>query len=257
MKLKRLRWLPAAALLTHCLLPPPARAAVVLTGTSYTETFDNLGAGLPSGWSVRTGATATSAGSAQAFSTAEVTWALNTGGFRNVASADGLSEFALDSQQHASADRALGVRQGGTFGGDPGAAFAVTLQNTAGLENFQLSLKAQLLDLEARSTTWSVQYQVGSGSFVTLGTWNDPGAFGSTTLTYNLGSALNDRSEQITFRIAALTASTGSGSRDTFAIDDFTLTYSEVTPVPEPIHFALLSALGLLVLCVCKSRRRA
>jgi hypothetical protein len=241
MKLKRLRWLPAAALLTHCLLPPPARAAVVLTGTSYTETFDNLGAGLPSGWSVRTGATATSAGSAQAFSTAEVTWALNTGGFRNVASADGLSEFALDSQQHASADRALGVR----------------LQNTAGLENFQLSLKAQLLDLEARSTTWSVQYQVGSGSFVTLGTWNDPGAFGSTTLTYNLGSALNDRSEQITFRIAALTASTGSGSRDTFAIDDFTLTYSEVTPVPEPIHFALLSALGLLVLCVCKSRRRA
>jgi hypothetical protein len=138
----------------------------------------------------------------------------------------------------------LGIRQIATFG-DPGASFVLTINNTAGFESFTLGFKAQMLSVQTRSTTWTIQYQIGAGSFVTLDTYTDPGTFGSTSKDYDLGSAWDNLSDSVTFRVVALGASSGSGSRDTFAIDDFTLNFSAV---PEAWHYGLSSALGLLAI---------
>jgi hypothetical protein len=101
-----------------------------------------------------------------------------------------------------------------------------------------------MLSVQDRSTVWSVQYGIGASpsSFTTLATFSDPGIFGSTTLTIpgaTLGAAL-DNQAQAWFRVVALAASTGSGSRDSFAIDNFA-----ITAVPEPTT-ALLGAFGIL-----------
>lgn len=56
-------------------------------GTSYTQNFDAIGSGLPTGWTVRTGAGASSRGTSSSLNTAAVSWANNTGEFRNSAAA--------------------------------------------------------------------------------------------------------------------------------------------------------------------------
>ncbi|MGI8635960.1 MAG: hypothetical protein ACR2KZ_11215, partial [Segetibacter sp.] len=58
-----------------------ASSQVILSGTSYLETFDNIGTALPSGWTVRTGATATSVGTLTALTTAKTAWSSTTGAF--------------------------------------------------------------------------------------------------------------------------------------------------------------------------------
>jgi hypothetical protein len=229
-----------------------SRAALLSAG-GYLQTFDGIEAALPDGWSARTGATALSLGTAQAWSGAKVSWSDTGGAFKNVASADGLTEFSTTAQT-SSTDRAFGVRQIGTSGFDPGAAFVFTIDNTTGYGSFVVSFKAQMLSVQARSTTWNVQYQIGSGAFTTLGSYTDPSAWGSTLMNFNVGSAWNDLNQSVTIRIVALTASTGSGTRDTFAIDDFSLSYSAV---PEPAHGGVLSACGLIcVVALDKLRRR-
>jgi len=120
------------------------------------------------------------------------------------------------------------------------------LQNTEGYQDFTLSLKAQMLSVQTRSTVWTFDYRVGnSGSFTTLGTYSDPGVFGTTTFTFTPSqlSAWNDQSSPIWFRVVALTGTSGSGNRDTFGIDDFSLNYS---PVPEPGEWGAYAAVGLL-----------
>ena len=227
-----------------------SRAVLTLSGTSYVETFDNIGSGLPTGWSVNTGASASSVGSAATFDTAQKTWGDTGGSFKNVASLEGLASISSKAEQDKSTDRALGIRQTGSFG-DPGAAFELNIQNTAGLHDFSLSVSLQMLyeSFQGRSTTWTMDYRVGdSGDFTSLGTYTDPGTFGSTTFTAN-STELNswdNQSQDIWFRVVALSASTGSGSRDTFAIDDFSLTYSAA---PEPREWGLISGAGLLALC--------
>jgi hypothetical protein len=247
--------LPLAIGIVVLLAAGHSQAAVTLGGTSYTETFDGIGSGLPNGWTVRTGATAVSLGAEAASSSTAISWDTTTGNFRNCASADGMTGAESSAVQSGHLDRTLAIRQTGSFG-DPGAAFVLQLANTTGFESFNLSLKAQMLSVQDRSTTWTFDYRIGdSGNFTTLGTYGDPGAFGSTTVSFDSSqlSAWNDQDSSIVFRIAALSGSTGSSSRDTFGIDDFALTFSAV---PEPAEWGLISAAGLLVVGGFHSWRR-
>lgn len=208
------------------LLSLTAFSQVTLTGSSYTQNFDGIGSGLPTGWTVRTGATSISRGTAQTFTNTATSWSDSGGRFKNLASANSLASSASNTDQSNSTDRALGVRQSGTFG-DPGASFELEISNTTGKTNFSLALRHQMLSVQGRSTIWSVQYSTNGGTnWTLLDTYNDPSSFGSTSVGYSFGSALDNINSTVLIRVVALTASTGSGSRDTYGIDDFSLTWS-------------------------------
>lgn len=114
-------------------------------GTSpYTQNFDAIGTGLPTGWTVRTSATATTLGTSQPLTTTKTDWTNTAGAFKNFASADGLTSASNSAAQSASTDRSLGIRQ--TSFGDPGAAFVLQLANTTGKSSFSLSFKLQSLN---------------------------------------------------------------------------------------------------------------
>jgi predicted extracellular nuclease len=210
----------------------PSTAAPAVPATTmipYVETFDGIGSGLPSGWTVNTGATATSLGTPASFSTTPIDWANTSGAFKNFASANnaGFNASTPAATQNSAPDRALGIRQTGGFG-DPGAAFTYQ-RNTTGETITAISFDAQMLSVQTRSTTWTLQYGVGANptSFVTLATYTDPGTWGNTNISVTLSptqSAEVSNQPSVFFRIVALSASTGSGSRDSFGIDNFTLT---------------------------------
>jgi hypothetical protein len=214
-----------------------AHAQFTLTGTVYTQNFDGIGLGLPSGWDVRTAAGVTSLGTIATFNTTTTTWGTGTGQFANMASSDGLTSAASTAQQNASTDRVIGVRQVAAGNFDPGAA--IDFNFNASLANFSgagtaVSLSLQMLSVQGRSTTWSIQYGLGNSpsSWTTISTWSDPGVFGSTgfTFTGTQLSALSGQSDAW-IRVVALTASAGSNNRDSIGLDDFTLNFSAV---PEP-----------------------
>lgn len=216
------------------LLLQDAFSQVTLTGTSYSENFDGVGTSLPNGWTVRTGATSTVLGTVASFTTAQTAWNSATGTFRNSASWDGLTSSTTSTNQNASADRVVCVRQTGAFG-DPGAAFVFQLNNTTGLTNFALSFKLQGLDgtgTNTRVTTWTIDYGIGTSptSFTTLTTGTiTASSFTNTTINATL-NALANNPNPIWIRIVALSVTTGAGSRATTGIDDFSLTYAPVTP---------------------------
>ncbi|GEO10415.1 T9SS-dependent choice-of-anchor J family protein [Segetibacter aerophilus] len=211
-----------------------ANSQVNLSGTSYVETFDNIGTALPTGWSVRTGATSSALGTAVALTTAKTVWSNTTGAFKNFASADGLTTASTAADQNASTDRALGVRQTGAFG-DPGAAFVLQLANTNGITGLSLTFKLQSLDAtSARSVNWVVDYGVGAApaSFTAVATQptvltTGNSTFSNNTVTVNFGSALDNKSDNVWIRIVTLAPSTGAGNRPTTGIDDFQLNYSQ------------------------------
>ncbi|MFN4197867.1 MAG: T9SS type A sorting domain-containing protein [Flavobacterium sp.] len=201
-------------------------------GTSYVENFNGIGSGLPTGWTARTDATNSNRGNGVTFATATNSWGDTGGAFKNLAASDGLASGSSVAVQAASSNRAFGVRQSGSFG-DPGAAFELELANTIGRTAFNLQIRHEMLSVQTRSTTWSVQYSINSGSsWSTIGTYTDPGTFGSTLANYTFGTALDDLSTQVLIRVVALSSSTGTGSRDTYAIDDFVLSWASAsTPV--------------------------
>jgi len=206
---------------------------ITVRAAGTLETFNSLSSGLPSGWTVRTGATASSLGTTATLVTAATDWSSTSGNFRNVASfGSGLAATASIADQAAATDRALGVRQTGSFG-DPGAAFVYQF-STAGQTPQGLSVDLQMLSVQARSTTWTIQIAAGASptSWTTLGTFSDPGTFGSTTVSYD-AAALASIADQSTawFRVAAFGASTGSGSRDTLALDNFSINYGGANAV--------------------------
>lgn len=203
----------------------PLSAQVALTPGTYTETFDALGAGLPAGWTLHTGASASSAGTAVATAPATASWGDTSGAFKNFAAADsGLTSAATVAQQGAATDRALGLRQTGGFG-DPGASFALHF-STLGQQVTAVSFSAQMLSVQARSAVWSVQYGIGTApeSWTTLTTFTDPAAFGATPISLGGFGAALDNQPNAWLRVVALGASTGAGSRDSFAVDDFSIT---------------------------------
>ncbi|MBL7710851.1 MAG: hypothetical protein JNL13_00230, partial [Chitinophagaceae bacterium] len=137
-----------------------------LSGTVYRQDFDSLQAGLPEGWETDTNAKAASLGGAAMLNgtpSSSTRWNNAGGGFKNVASANGFAGYkaATADLQLAATDRALGVRQTGSFG-DPGAAFTFLIDHTFRLRDFELNFKLQTLDSNSgRSTEWLVQYAIG------------------------------------------------------------------------------------------------
>lgn len=231
-------------------------AIYTLTDDPYQQTFDSLGtasgaAALPLGWDVRTGATATSLGT-PALSVAKQTWGDNTKGFLNVAAATGLSSTASPTLQNNSLNRSLGMRQAGDFG-DPGASFAFQFSSlghtlTAG------SVDMVLLSSQGRSTTWLLQYGLGESpsSFTTIATWADPGVFGTTTLSFDAASLAGmSNQSRVWFRAATLAPTTGSASRDTVGIDNFTLIH-----LPEPSALGLAAVACVVVLLASRPTMR-
>jgi hypothetical protein len=225
-----------------------AQAQVTLGSTPYTENFDNLASGLPTGFSVYTGATATAVGTAATLTTAATPWNNTSGAFKNFASATGLTATASTADQAAATNRALGVRPTGTFG-DPGAAFVFQAANTTGKTDFQLSFLLQSLDNSVgRSVTWTVDYAIGATPTaftpVASGTGTTSPTFGSTPITVSFGTALDNATGPVWIRVVALAASTGSGSRPTSAIDDFSLSWQgnpnapTLTTAPTSLNFS-------------------
>lgn len=218
-------------------------AQVTLSGTNYFQNFNSIGTGLPNGWSLRTNATAASLGNSATFLTSPATWSESTFGFKNLASTlsnNGTNFNGSESlaTQNGVTNRSLAIRQiSGGGGGDPGAAFAVQLQDSFGWGNFQLTVDLNMLSVQTRSTVWTVDYGLGANpsSFVSVGTYLDPGAFGPTPRTFSFGTALDNQSQPIWIRIVALATSTGSGSRDSFGIDNFSLSYTSFTGTPPTI----------------------
>jgi hypothetical protein len=206
----------------------------VSSGT-YSESFDAVGTGLPNGWTVRTGATASVLGTAQqTFATAANTWSNTTGGFKNLASADGLTSSSSATVQNGSTDRVVALRPTGSIG-DPGGAFVLQLANTTGLSNIQIGFKIQSLDItSARTMNWIVDYGIGATptafTQISSGTYSTGGSsFSNNTITITNAIPAGNASN-IWIRIVALTTSTGSGNRPTVGIDDFTLTASTNIP---------------------------
>ncbi|WP_223652038.1 T9SS-dependent choice-of-anchor J family protein [Hymenobacter psoromatis] len=227
-----------------------AHAQATLGISPYVETFDNLASGLPAGFSVYTAATATSLGTAptaaQLFLTPSATTAWNsvTGGFKNYASATGLNQNADVATQTAAPNRALGVRQTGSFGDgtNVGPAFVFQLANTTGKTDFALSFKLQSLDstimtatATGRTTVWRVDYGLGATptAFTQVGSTATTGpVFSNATLTASFGGALDNLAGPVWIRIVAPAGTTGSGSRPSSAIDDFSLSWNANANAP-------------------------
>ncbi|HXF10355.1 MAG TPA: hypothetical protein VN625_06185 [Desulfuromonadaceae bacterium] len=228
----------ATVVLIAVLFPLAAPAQLVLAGTNYFQNFNAPGAGLPTGWTVRTNATAIRLGDvATNLNATAKTWGDTTGEFgfcASIVSNSGTNFIGTESTiiQAACTNRALAVRQTSGFG-DPGAAFVLQISNTIGVSNLTFSADLEIVKSNNYSTTWSVQYAVGSApqSFTTLGTFSDPGAFGATRRSYVLGPDTANQPSNLWIRIAALTAASGSGSRDTFALDNVSLSWTTNQPV--------------------------
>lgn len=246
---------PIIAYVTGSLLAVQAFAQVTLTGTSYVENFNGIGDGVPVGWSVRTGANSSTLGSTATLTTALTSWGTTTGNFRNVASTTGLTSSSSVANQEASSNRAMGVRQTGSFG-DPGAAFIFNF-NSTGMTLSSISLDALMLSVQANSTTWTIDYGIGASpsSFTSLGSYSDPGVWGTTPISIT-GSSLAGLSNQsnVWIRFVALTATTAGGTRDTVAIDNFTINYSAI---PEPSTYAALAGVLALGGVMWHRRRKA
>ncbi len=231
--------LPILLLFYFILLGKTLFAQVTLGTSPFVQNFDGIASGLPAGFTVRTGATATALGTAATLTTAATVWSNTTGAFKNVASADGLTSTASTTDQNTSADRSLALRQTGTLG-DPGGAFVLQLANTNSRTGFSLSFKLQSLDASSpRVATWTVDYGFGTAPTAftqatatgTLITGNS--TFSNNTITVNFNSALDNQNQNVWIRIVTLNATTGSGNRPTSAIDDFSLMWTD-TPVGTP-----------------------
>ncbi len=229
------------------------KAQLVLTGTNYTQNFDNIGTALPSEWACYKSATSSSLGTLDTYSgspafgayydTTNCAADVFGHGFKNCASATASSSTSSCTAQQAIQNRALGVRQvsGTSYPGyDPGAAFVLHIANTTGKSGFSLTFKLQSLDiLSSRTTTWVVDYGIGSSpsSFTatsptgTMVTGNS--IFSNNTITVNFGTALDNQNQDVWIRVVALANTTGSGNRTTSAIDDFSLSYSNSTSSVE------------------------
>lgn len=216
-----------------------AFAQITLGPSPYNQDFNSIASGLPTGFTVRTGATVTVLGTVQAYSGTAVLWNNTSGAFKNFASATDLTSTANSTAQSNSLNRSLGVRQIGSLG-DPGAAFVLQLANTTDLHDFELVFKLQSLDVTSpRQTTWRVDYgfgaspasfTVGSTGVLTTG----GSTFTSNTVTVDFGNSLDNQADNVWIRIVTVTASTGSGNRPSTGIDDLSLTYtSGTTPTPS------------------------
>jgi hypothetical protein len=231
---------------------------VTLTTGTYVQDFNLLGTGtaaasLPTGWDVRSDATASTLGGTVSTSVVRNTWGVGTGQFRNVAAATGLSDTSSTTAQNDATNRALGLRQTDSFG-DPGAAFNVSFIST-GMTLTAMSFDLMLLSEQGRTTSWQVQYGLGAApsSFTTIATLGNlaPSDWGTYPIVVSDAAALMAMSDQAYawLRIVTTATSAGSSSRDTFAIDNVS-----ITAVPEP---STLAGLAAALVCGAAFRSRS
>ena len=201
--------------------------AIELNTPPFILNFDNLATGLPKGVLVKLSSSSTSLGTDGPFSATQSSWSNTSSGFKNYASATGLTASSDATAQNASANRALGVKQTGATGYDPGAAFVFEINNTSGKANLSLNLLLQSLDDGiGRTTTWQVDYATGDNPTTFIPVTTSPliittgPTFASTPVTVNFGNVLDNQSGKVWIRIVTLSATTGSGSRASTAIDD-------------------------------------
>jgi hypothetical protein len=218
-----------------------SHAQITLGSSPYTQDFNSIGSGLPAGWTVRTGATATALGTSVALTTGATSWGTTAGQFSNAASANSPSLSSDGSATQATrTDRALAVRQTGTFG-DPGAAFVLQIANTTNLTSFTLAFKLMELDptlTAGRTATWNIDYGFGASPAAFTNATTVPatlttslgGGWGITSVTVNFGSALDNNAGPVWIRLSTKAATSGSGSRPVSAIDDFSLAYNASSP---------------------------
>ena len=195
-----------------CLYEASAQTAVTLTGTSYTNAFDNLTTeGFPPAeWATRTAASATAVGTIYAWNTANSSptnyWALTSGRFANQASAysygsaySGATNFVgTESRQIQTNEpnRCMALRQTSSVG-DPGGAFCFKIAETANRKDFHFYVDLLNLDTApTRTTVWTVDYGLGDtpSSFVPVATWtNTPLIFTryATNITFPNGTIDN------------------------------------------------------------------
>lgn len=212
---------------------------ITLNSSPFIEDFNSVSAGLPTGVTIKTGATASSFGTDAVLNVNPSAWNVTSSGFRNSASATGLTATSDLTSQSASTNRALALRQSGSFG-DPGGSFVFQIANTTDKNAFALNFKNQSLDnTSTRSVTWVVDYALGdtptaftnanaTGTLITGGS-----AFSNNTITVNFGNALDNKTSKVWIRISTLAASTGSGNRPTTAIDDFNLSWTAAGGLPD------------------------
>lgn len=220
---------------------------VVLSGTNYAENFDALAAGLPSGWTVWDDATSSTLGTEKLFDPTATAWRLVTAGtFANFASTGNDNAgvpFTQDEDattQGNATNRAPGLRLLSSL--DPGAAFVVRIQDTIGFTNFRVSVDLMMMTTNARTGLWMVDYALGAtpGSFTTLGTFGDltlsgtnalnSAAFGKTNRALALPASVSDQGGNLWIRVALLAGTGPTGARDTYGIDNFSLSYALVPP---------------------------
>ena len=262
-----------ALLLSFCVTAIAANAQLTLTGASpYTQDFNSLGSGLPTGWVCYNTATATSLGTLDASFGTATAWGAYYDtvdcpsdvfgtGFKNSASANGGASLLATSTcvtQEMQSDRCLSVRQSSNTshpGFDPGPAFCLHLAGTTGMTGVGCTFKLQSLDqLSTRVTAWMVDYGFGvaptaftaasaTGTMTTGGS-----AFTNNSISVNFGSALDNKTSDVWIRISTQTATTGSGSRATSGIDDFNLTWSGTAYPTGVQNINEVSGLSLIVL---------
>ena len=213
----------------------PGGTAISLGSSPYQINFDNIATGLPTGVGVSTNASPTSLGSSSTFAQTKSLWGATSAGFKNFASATGLTASATTTEQDDATNRSLGVRQTGTvdIGGDPGAAFIFLIGNTTGKSNLKMDFKLQSLDAAStRTTTWSVDYAFGDNpTSFTLATPTGTMTTGNSSFTNNnisvsFPAALNNQSQKVWIRIIARNTTTGSSNRASTGIDDVQFTWN-------------------------------
>ncbi|HXP48384.1 MAG TPA: T9SS type A sorting domain-containing protein, partial [Bacteroidia bacterium] len=227
---------------------------------SYSQNFDNLASsGLPTGWSIDTGATATNLGTSgvKSFLTNGVAFYdtsfatgcyycgcgsnVVSGAFKNCASGDnaGIDTSTCTEQTNAT-NRALGIRQSSKFG-DHGASFQLELANTTNISNIAIGFKLQSLDITSgRTATWTVDYGIGATPTAFTAVTPILGAplvtgnhvYSNDSVVVLLPAAVNNQSTPVWIRISTLSPTTGSGNRPTTAIDDFVMEYTNVNAIP-------------------------
>ncbi|MCZ4223302.1 CehA/McbA family metallohydrolase [Pedobacter rhodius] len=224
---------------------------VSLTASPYTENFDGIGTTLPAGFSIRTGATATTLGTVAAFTNTAAAWNATAGGFKNFASAAIGPSTTTTTAQNAATDRALGIRQTGSVG-DPGGAFVFQLANTTGKTSLRLTLNLQSLDATStRQATWRIDYGFGATptTFTTAATTTGTFTTGASTFTNNVitadfGNALDNYSGPIWIRIVTLATTTGANIRPSTAIDNFSLSFTSGSGTSTPTLTAAPASLA-------------
>ncbi len=189
--------------------------------------FDNVeNNGLPDGVFVKLSSKASALGNDGSFVKVKSSWSNTAAGFKNFASATDMIATSDGATQNKSTNRALGVRQTGTTGYDPGAAFVFLINNTSGKSNLTMEFLLQSLDNSiGRSTAWKVDYAIGDPTMFTNVAASPESlttgpVFSNTHVKVAFGSALDNQNKKIWIRIVTLNATTGTGSRPSTAIDD-------------------------------------